>query len=396
MAVSLYTTSGIFLDVVDSDWVNDILPFEDIQVNTDALPASEPELGAQGELNKQDPREKETRVECDPLSLLLPKNPIEASLSPRFLLSEFKVLHPCLITKSSPLSTLNLKAIPIIFSNFASGPKSFPPRKSYRVFHRAWSFPWLLHRKMGEVFAIINFAVALHRTVVDLSDPALQRRDDKLWMENIESGNKLAVLAGDILLAKASVELASFRIPKIVEIISGAIAESVCAEFTDFATGSAQIFSPSSQWLKYVKLRNGALLGECCAAATILSSSSVKDSESLLQSARAFGATWASLSRLLSELDFVREINIDAPVRPKSLTAIGFTERGLPEPTLADALWMASKNTSSICDQYKSIASTLAGQLRDSFDRLLDFTASKSDVHSLAKNSIDLLVKETL
>lgn len=77
MVDSLYTTSGIFLDVVDSDWVNDTLPFEDIQVNIDALPASEPELGAHVEPNKQGSREKETRVECDLLSLLLPKNPVE-------------------------------------------------------------------------------------------------------------------------------------------------------------------------------------------------------------------------------------------------------------------------------------------------------------------------------
>ncbi|VDN42410.1 unnamed protein product [Dibothriocephalus latus] len=45
MSDSTYTASGIFLDVVDADWVQQALPFEDILINTDLLPTSEPELG---------------------------------------------------------------------------------------------------------------------------------------------------------------------------------------------------------------------------------------------------------------------------------------------------------------------------------------------------------------
>ncbi|VDL59376.1 unnamed protein product [Hymenolepis diminuta] len=254
-----------------------------------------------------------------------------------------------------------------------------------------------LHRKMGEIFALINLAIALHRTVVDLSDPLFQQqRDDLAWVKNMELGNKLAVLAGDILLAKASVELASFRIPKIVEIISGAIVEAVCAEFTDLATGSTHSLThPSTNWLEHVKLRHGALLGECCAAASLLSSPSAKSVEELLKGVREFGVNWASLSRLLSELDFVKELRIDNSEPPKTLTSLGFTESGLPEPTLADTLLRASESTpSTIYDQYKSIASTLARQLGDSFGRLLEQSSADSDVHSLAKESVDLLVKE--
>lgn len=103
-------------------------------------------------------------------------------------------------------------------------------------------------------------------------------------------------------------------------------------------------------------------------------------------------------SLLLIYLYFYRLLcaQIDASVQLKSLTAVGFTERGLPEPTLADALWVASKNTSSIGEQYKLIGSMLGGQLRNSFDELLRYTVAKSDVHLLAKDSVDLLVKETL
>nr|CDS29609.1 prenyl (decaprenyl) diphosphate synthase [Hymenolepis microstoma] len=254
-----------------------------------------------------------------------------------------------------------------------------------------------LHRKMGEIFAVINLAIALHKSVVDLSDPQFQhQRNNCAWVKNMESGNKLAVLAGDILLANSSVELASFRIPKVVELISGAIAEAVCAEFTDLATDSAQLLTdPSSQWLDHAKLRHGALLGECCAAASLLSSPLTKNFGRILKSAREFGINWASLSRLLSELDYIKELKLDIPMPPKTLTSLGFTDSGLPEPTLADALLVASEATSStIYDQYKSIASKLARQLGDSLWRLLEESSPNPDVYSLAKESVDLLVKE--
>lgn len=59
-----------------------------------------------------------------------------------------------------------------------------------------------------------------------------------------------------------------------------------------------------------MKLRHGALLGECCAAASLLSSPSAKSVEELLKGAREFGVNWASLSRLLSEFDFVKELRV--------------------------------------------------------------------------------------
>lgn len=78
MSDGLYTASGIFLDIVDSDWIKDTLPFEDIHINLEALPFSEPELGAHGETNKENPHKNEQLIECDHQSLLLPKNPIKA------------------------------------------------------------------------------------------------------------------------------------------------------------------------------------------------------------------------------------------------------------------------------------------------------------------------------
>ena len=47
----------------------------------------------------------------------------------------------------------------------------------------------------------------------------------------LEYGNKISILGGDYLLANASTGLAALRIPKIVEIVSIAIAEFTQSEF---------------------------------------------------------------------------------------------------------------------------------------------------------------------
>ncbi|KAL5968011.1 hypothetical protein TSMEX_004270 [Taenia solium] len=80
MSDSQYTTGGVFLEIVDSNWVLDTLPFEDIQVNIDILPTSEPELGTALDPNQQNSLEKITRVEYDLQPLLLPRNPSRSHL----------------------------------------------------------------------------------------------------------------------------------------------------------------------------------------------------------------------------------------------------------------------------------------------------------------------------
>ena len=84
-----------------------------------------------------------------------------------------------------------------------------------------------LHRKMGATFASINLALALqrfgillylifyYRTIVELSNLPENLANDSSWLKSMQSGNKIAVLTGDIFLADACVKLASFRIPKV-------------------------------------------------------------------------------------------------------------------------------------------------------------------------------------
>ena len=60
-----------------------------------------------------------------------------------------------------------------------------------------------------------------------------EEEDEELrtMLSQLEYGNKISILGGDYLLANASTGLASLRIPKVVEIVSIAIAEFTQAEF---------------------------------------------------------------------------------------------------------------------------------------------------------------------
>ena len=200
-----------------------------------------------------------------------------------------------------------------------------------------------------------------------------------------------------------------------------AISDAVRSDFTDVAVGSSYFPSPAKQWLEHITLRHGALLGECCAATAVLNSPSSRIGDKLIESTREFGTTWGCLTRLLDELKFVQhmevrfftdssfilrnfcsprfsvQIKMDVLKLPKT-SYIGFTESGLPEPTLADICRNNSPNGDisipEICDLYHSIAGSLVSRLQDAFHRFQQFTVFKNNVHFLAEESLNLLVKE--
>ncbi|VDD76297.1 unnamed protein product [Mesocestoides corti] len=283
----------------------------------------------------------------------------------------------------------------------------------------------VLHRKMGNIFATINLALALHRTIADLSVPQTEFDRDN-WLKNMESGNNFAVLAGDILLASASLELASYRIPKVVETISVAITDAVRAEFSDLMVEPAgnvtrsESVSLLKQWLDHITLRHGSLLGECCAATVVLNSPTTFN-EKLSKTARHFGTTWACLSRLIEERAFFNQmcilrclggdlpmvphitciltssclrLKVSASNRPRTMTAIGFTESGLPEPTLADLCWISLEDDSEATKLYSYSMNSLSAQLQNAFRDLTRTKEATDGVHALAKESVDFLLSE--
>lgn len=81
-------------------------------------------------------------------------------------------------------------------------------------------------RRLAEIVEMIHTASLLHDDVIDHSDTRRGRASG-----NVAFTNKMAVLAGDFLLGRASVAIARLRNPEVIELISTAIANLVEGEF---------------------------------------------------------------------------------------------------------------------------------------------------------------------
>lgn len=261
---------------------------------------------------------------------------------------------------------------------------------------------------MGEIYETVNTAIALHRTIIEPSSELVDLSPE------LHSGNKLATLAADILLASASLSLASFRKPKVVEIMSAAISDAVRAEFSDFLASAeveraAQSFSSStiksggilSLWLSHIKLRHGAMLGTSCEAVVLLSYPSLSDIDAhILTSAHRFGTSWACLCRLLDEYEFVNtklascEELTPTTILPLTFPCLGFHQAGVPEPILAD--FAQSMDWNTMFGLYSKAVTHLSQDLETSLGDLLKTSLSgrANEEKQLLVHSVELLLKD--
>lgn len=81
-------------------------------------------------------------------------------------------------------------------------------------------------RRLAEIVEMIHTASLLHDDVIDMSDARRGRPSG-----NVAFTNKMAVLAGDFLLGRASVAIARLRNPEVIELLSTTIANLVEGEF---------------------------------------------------------------------------------------------------------------------------------------------------------------------
>jgi hexaprenyl-diphosphate synthase len=99
---------------------------------------------------------------------------------------------------------------------------------------------------------MIHTASLLHDDVIDTS---LTRRNAST--ANAEFGNKMAILAGDFLLARASVALARLRNLQVVELLATVISNLVEGEFMQLRNSS---LSSSYKWSEEGWLPPGAVI----------------------------------------------------------------------------------------------------------------------------------------
>ncbi|KAH8665461.1 polyprenyl synthetase [Ilyonectria robusta] len=116
------------------------------------------------------------------------------------------------------------------------------------------------HRRLAEITELIHAAFLLHNDVIDYS-----------------STNTMSVLAGNLLLGRASVALASLGNAEAVELLATVIANIVEGEFMHLEDRALAERSPKwseallSYYLQEAYLRTASLISKSCRASALLS-----------------------------------------------------------------------------------------------------------------------------
>ncbi|KAI9772058.1 MAG: hypothetical protein M1840_001346 [Geoglossum simile] len=135
-------------------------------------------------------------------------------------------------------------------------------------------------RRLAEITELIHTASLLHDDVIDHS---LSRRSAP--SANIAFGNKMAVLAGDFLLGRASVALARLRDVEVIELLATVIANLVEGEFMQLKNTVMDDKHPVwtedtiSYYLQKTYLKSASLLSKSCRAAALLGESTPEVAE---------------------------------------------------------------------------------------------------------------------
>ncbi|CAM9337252.1 unnamed protein product, partial [Phaeothamnion confervicola] len=126
------------------------------------------------------------------------------------------------------------------------------------------AFDIACQRRLAEITEMIHTASLFHDDVIDKADT---RRG--VPTVNKVFGNKLAILAGDFLLARASVSLARLRSVEVVELLSTVIEHLVKGEVLQMRP----VMNGTPAFEYYVRknyYKTGSLMANSCKAAAIL------------------------------------------------------------------------------------------------------------------------------
>jgi geranyl diphosphate synthase len=115
---------------------------------------------------------------------------------------------------------------------------------------------------------------------------------------NIEFGNKLAILAGDFLLARASVTLASLRDTDVVMLLSTVIEHLVTGEVMQMTAKPEELTS----WEHYSRkthFKTASLIAKSCKAIAMLGGSPPSEAEAAYEYGRHLGLAFQYIDDVL-------------------------------------------------------------------------------------------------
>lgn len=154
-------------------------------------------------------------------------------------------------------------------------------------------------RRLAEITELIHTASLLHDDVIDNST---SRRSSP--SANVEFGNKMAVLAGDFLLGRASVALARLRDPEVIELLATVIANLVEGEFMQLKNTALDERRPVwteetlSYYLQKTYLKTASLISKSCRAAALLG----QNAPEVVEAAYAYGRNLGLAFQLVDDM----------------------------------------------------------------------------------------------
>ncbi|KIX02176.1 uncharacterized protein Z518_08115 [Rhinocladiella mackenziei CBS 650.93] len=154
-------------------------------------------------------------------------------------------------------------------------------------------------RRLAEITELIHTASLLHDDVIDHSTT---RRSAP--SANTTFGNKMAVLAGDFMLGRASVALARLRDPEVIELLATVIANLVEGEFMQLKNTASDEKTPTwneqaiSYYLQKTYLKSASLISKSCRAAALLG----QCAPSVVEAAYAYGKNLGLAFQLVDDM----------------------------------------------------------------------------------------------
>ena len=128
-------------------------------------------------------------------------------------------------------------------------------------------------QRLAEITEMIHTASLLHDDVMDHAE--VRRGIPSL---NAEHGNKLAILAGDFLLSRASLNLARLKNVEVIELLSTVIAHLVEGEIMQSRTETADATN-FDYYMRKTYLKTASLLAHSCQGVVLLGGESAAQVE---------------------------------------------------------------------------------------------------------------------
>ncbi|BDA44504.1 Decaprenyl-diphosphate synthase subunit 1 [Coccomyxa sp. Obi] len=148
-------------------------------------------------------------------------------------------------------------------------------------------------QRIAEITEMIHVASLLHDDVIDNAEV---RRG--LRALNSVFGNKIAILAGDFLLARASVSLAALRNSDVIQLLSQVIEDLVTGEILQISSTDEDLLS-LDYYVRKTFHKTASLMANSAKAVAILGGQSVEVSELAWQYGRHLGLAFQFVDDVL-------------------------------------------------------------------------------------------------